>query len=352
MKQSEKTKAGTRRYTLMEWALARAKHQPRRLAFAGKTAADFKAWQFAFQGKYRELLGPFPERVPLRAKILQRRKYPTHTLEKVVFDSEKWASVPAWVALPAGGGKGKKFPAVVCCHGHSWGKNCYMGLNAREEDVPPEYHKNLGIRLAQEGYVAIAPDWRGFGERRELPENNPSPRDICDVGNLWTQTFGFNLLALDVRDGMCAIDYLATRNDVDISRVGCVGLSFGGTMTTFLSATDPRITAACISGYLDGTMDGLSHWNLCGSQTLPGLLAWGDRAEIAGLVCPRPLLIQVGEYDSVFFAEGAVKEYRRLKRIYAAAGAGDRLGLDLFDGCHEIHVAGVLDWFGRWLKKP
>lgn len=340
-----------RRYTILEWAEAAAKETKQKLAFSGRTPGDFKKWQEDFRREYLKMLGLLPERVPLRASVLQRRKYPTHILEKVVFDSERWASVPVWVAIPAGRKKGQRFPAVICCHGHGHGKNSYMGLDSREKDAPPEYHKNLGIRLAQAGYVAIAPDWRCFGERTEPPETSPAPRDLCNVGNLVTQFLGYNLLTLDIWDGMRTIDYLATRDDVDISRLGCVGLSFGGTMTEFLSATDKRVSAACISGYLDQTANGFRGWGICGSQTLPGLLQWGDRAEVAGLICPRPLLIQVGKYDSVFYAKGALKEYKKLERIYRAAGAGDRLALDLFDGCHEIHVQPVLDWFGAWLKK-
>ncbi len=339
-----------RRYTISEWADAALRHTPQQLSFSGQTPADFKAWQDTFRREFRQLLGLLPEQVPLRASVLQRRKYPTHILEKVVFDSERWASVPAWVAIPAARKKGQRFPAVVCCHGHSLGKNVYMGLDSLEKNAPMEYHKNLGIRLAQAGYIAIAPDWRGFGERREPPETCPAA-DICSVGGVVAQFFGYNLLTLDIWDGMRTIDYLTTRDDVDLSRLGCVGVSLGGTMTMFLSAADKRVSAACISGYLDRTANSFRQWGVCGSQTLPGLLRWGDRAEVAGLICPRPLLIQVGEFDSVFFAKGALREYRRLKRIYRAAGAGDRLALDLFDGCHEIHVQPVLDWFDSWLKK-
>jgi dienelactone hydrolase len=152
-----------------------------------------------------------------------------------------------------------------------------------------------------------------------------------------------------VWDGMRTIDYLATRADVDVSRVGCVGCSFGGTMTMTLAAADKRVGAACISGYLGRTLTTLSGWGTCGSQTLPGLLRWGDRAEVAGLICPRPLLIQSGEYDSSFPAADALKEYKRLQRIYAAAGADEKLALDLFDGCHEINAVPIVAWFDRWL---
>ena len=62
-------------------------------------------------------------------------------------------------------------------------------------------------------------------------------------------------------------------------------------------------------------------------------------------------MIQVGEYDPSFPAADARREYARLRRIYRAAGAADRLALGAFDGCHEICVAPILEWLGHWLKR-
>ncbi|HOY79199.1 MAG TPA: prolyl oligopeptidase family serine peptidase, partial [Hyphomonadaceae bacterium] len=81
----------------------------------------------------------------------------------------------------------------------------------------------------------IAPDWRAFGERREPPANDPAPRDLCNLAHLAAEYFGYTQLGLNVWDAMRTIDYLATRPEVDVSRVGCVGCSFGGTMTMALA---------------------------------------------------------------------------------------------------------------------
>jgi dienelactone hydrolase len=293
------------------------------------------------------MLGLWPERVPLRAVTLERRDFAAYTREKVIFDSERFMSVPAWLCLPRPRRRGQRFPAVLCCHGHGHGKDSFVGLDPQGQPRL-DYAKALAVRLAENAFVALAPDWRGFGERNEPPETHPAPRDLCNVGHLTAEFLGYNLLTLDLWDGRCALDYLATRPEVDLSRVGCVGCSFGGTMTLFLAAAEPRISAACVSGYLMSTEGHL--FNSCGSQTLPGLLRWGDRAEVGGLICPRPLLIQVGEFDSSFPAAEARREFARLRRIYRAAGAGDRLALGAFDGGHEICVAPILEWFNRWLR--
>jgi cephalosporin-C deacetylase-like acetyl esterase len=314
--------------------------------FAGRTHRDYARWWEKFERRFREMLGRFPERVPLRAETLERRVFARHVREKVVFDSERFMSVPAWVCRPRVRGR---FPAILCAHGHGVGGKSMVGLDARGRPSY-DYAKNLAVKLAEAGYVTIAPDWRAFGERREPPSTDPAPGDLCNLAHLVAEHYGFNQLALNVWDGMRTVDYLASRSDVDAARIGGVGCSFGGTMALFLGAADRRVKAVCVSGYLGNSMNALLSFGTCGSQTLPGLLRWGDRAEVAGLICPRPLLIQSGQYDASFPWSEARGAYRRIQNIYRASGTGDRLGLDLFEGCHEIHAPPIQAWFDRWLK--
>ena len=44
-------------------------------------------------------------------------------------------------------------------------------------------------------------------------------------------------------DAMRALDYLASRPDVDATRIGAAGCSGGGALTTFVAALDTRIKA-------------------------------------------------------------------------------------------------------------
>ncbi|MCC6581687.1 MAG: dienelactone hydrolase family protein [Phycisphaeraceae bacterium] len=331
--------------TPSDWGLAMAKRYRPAMLFTGRTQRDYQAWRAKFEPKFHDMLGRMPEKVPLRAQVLQRREFAGYVREKVVFDSEPCQSVIAWICRPRERGK---YPAVICAAGHGRGGKVMVGLDAQGRPSY-DYAKNLAIRMAKAGFFAIAPDWRAFGERHETVAKDPGPRDLCNLSHLVAQHFGFNQLGLNVWDAMRTIDYMATRPEVDIRKVGCVGCSFGGTMTMALSAMDNRVGAACISGYLGSTMTALSNYGTCGSQTLSGLLQWGDRAEVAGLICPRPLLIQVGQYDSSFDSNDALSAYKRLQSIYLAAGKEDRLGLDLFDGCHEINVEPIMEWFTRWL---
>jgi dienelactone hydrolase len=152
---------------------------------------------------------------------------------------------------------------------------------------------------------------------------------------------------------MRCVDYLQSRPEVDPDRLGIGGLSFGGTMTTYLAALEPRLKVACISGYVSTvkgdaiTMRGKG--NFCGAQYMPGLLTIGDIPEVAGLIAPKPLCVEMGEEDQCFVIDDAKAAYAQVERIYAAAGASDHLIGDVFPGGHEWSGRESFPWFERWL---
>ena len=323
------------------------------LSFSGRTAEDWRAWRRQFRARLVKLLGPMPEKVPLRAEVLKREDLGDHIREKVVYDSERYASVPAWVLTPKGLKKGERRPGILAAHGHGMGKNPLVGLNA-EEQPHEDYQHRLGVQLVRRGYVVIAPDWRGFGERKSPADWVRNGRDPCNVNYMAEGYRGYHLLALQVWDAMRTLDYLQSRPEVDWSRIGCVGVSFGGTMTTFLSALDRRIGCACISGYIStvrGDALGMrGRANTCGAQYMPGLLTIGDIPDVAGLIAPRPVCVEMGEKDTCFIIEDAQRACDHLGRIYRAAGAKDRLIADRFPHDHQFSGRKSLDWFDRWLK--
>jgi hypothetical protein len=124
-----------------------------------------------------------------------------------------------------------------------------------------------------------------------------------------------------------------------------IGCSLGGTITMYTAALDRRVKAAVISGYLSSIADALSdrgRGNTCGSQFLFGLRSIADIPDIAGLIAPRPTLIQIGRRDTVFTEQDALAAFRHLQRIYRAAGASNELELDHFNGAHEHHIPPAL----------
>jgi hypothetical protein len=266
-------------------------------------------------------------------------------------------AMPMWMLVPKQSrlrGRNGKLPGLLAAHGHGFGKDPIVGETHGRENVAAQIkalNYDYGRQAVLRGYFVVVPDWRVFGERSDRIEWARSYRDRCNVANLAVEYFGMHLLGLNIWDGMRAIDYLQRRREVDPERIGCLGLSYGGTMTTYLTALDPRIQVACISGYvstLDNAM-GLRLGNFCGAQAMPGLARYGDIPDVVLLAAPRPLCIEIGLKEECFYAPDMLKAARYVQRGYRAIGAGGRVVIDAFDGQHQWSGRKAWDWFERWL---
>ncbi len=332
-------------------ALAQFRATRRPFHFAGTCPSDHAAWRRAFEQELLACLGPTPEPVALAAEVTSRTDCGAYVRERVLFDSEAYATVSAWVLIPKRATPEQPAPAVMGLHGHGpEGKDALVGVNAAGEPVDTGAYHGIGQKLAEAGYVVICPDWRGFGERQDTDEWVRRPtRDGCNVLYLATGYLGYHSLALQIHDGRRTLDYLLTRPEVRPDRVGAIGLSFGGTMTTYLSALDTRIGCAVIGCYLSGLDDALVRANFCGAQYLPGLGLLADIPDVAGLIAPRPMLAQIGERDLCFTVDDAMAAYDHVARIYAAAGVPERCAVDRHPDGHELNPTTALAWFERWL---
>jgi hypothetical protein len=243
-------------------------------------------------------------------------------------------------------------PAILCSHGHGpFGKDPVAGIRSSPEMVENirQNNYNYGEQMARAGYLTLSPDLRVFGERSDLVEPIAA-RDRCNVNFIKGALLGIYPLTLNVWDVMRCIDYLQTRPEVDPSRIGMMGLSQGGTMTTFTTATEPRIKAADIIGYVNPWREfGMKRENFCGSQIVPGIYRYFDTHDIAGLIAPRPLLLEMGIYDSCFRIEDMLMGYEGVKRIYEAAGVPDRLWADVHPGPHAFAGNKAFEFFARYL---
>ena len=219
--------------------------------FNGTSIMDWKEWRRKFRHHLVRHLGPRPDIVPLEAETLEITKQDGYTREKIIFNPDPFSSIPAYVLIPDSVSAENPAPAVLCAHGHGVGKDGAVG-------IVEDYQKQYAVELAKKGYVTIAPDWRCFGERKDRDEWVRRPRrDGCNAAYFALGYFGYQLLRLNISDGQRCLDYLQSRLEVDGSRLGCMGCSFGGTMTTYISAMDRRIKAAVIVCYLSTLKDAL-----------------------------------------------------------------------------------------------
>ena len=304
--------------------------------------ADVGAWRNGTRARLDALLGAHPPAVPLDLETTEEIDCGDYTRGRIVFDTEATMSVPAYLLVPHARRDGAHGPAVLAVHGHGPGKSLVCGV---ERGGPGDDYAHA---LASLGYVVLAPDLRGFGERADwMPEGKYE----CDWDLVCATMAGVVPLERNLWDlGRC-LDVLSTHPLVDPTRIAVAGLSYGGTCTLFLAALDERVRCAIVSGYLSSWR--AAHnvpWNMCGSQVMPGQLGAIEHVDVAALVAPRPLLVESGTDDMIFPVGSARATVDRLRTLYAQLGApAESVVHHVFDGDHQWHGAAAPAFLSRWL---
>ena len=341
-----------RNFSMVEYFDKIAKDWRPLLSFRGSTQEDFEDWQARASEKFFDLLGDFPQPVDLDAEVIFSIEDNGLIRERVIFDAEEHMSVPCTVLRPIDMPADGSGAAIICSHGHGpYGKDPVAG-NATTADKAANIaaHKyNYAEIMARDGFLTISPDLRVFGERSD--GGNPYPgRDKCNVHFVRGAILGIYTLTLNIFDMKRCVDYLETRPEVNPDRIGMMGLSQGGTMTTFATAAEPRIKAADIIGYINPWEGfGINRANFCGSQIVPEVFKYFDTHDIAGLIAPRPLLVEMGVHDTCFFIEDQLKGFEALARIYEAAGVRELLWDDVHPGEHGFADNRAHEFFERYL---
>ena len=164
------------------------------------------------------------------------------------------------------------------------------------------------------------------------------------------QLLGLNLLTLNVFDLSRCIDYLTTRPEVDPRRIGCVSLSYGGTLTPISAALVERIKVAVVSGYLSSLHEQtFVRGDTCGSQIVPNLIRWGELSDVACLVAPRALLIESGTEDDMFGIDAARAAVQEVRRLYEVLNVAEKTAQHVFEGGHRWDGARTAAWLEQWL---
>ena len=135
-------------------------------------------------------------------------------------------------------------------------------------------------------------------------------------------------------DAKRALDYLASRPEVDPARLGAVGCSGGGALTTFIGALDPRVKAVAPACYINSYRLLFAGPDPDSEMSWPNFLASGlDMADYVELSAPTPWLILATEGD-YFTPAGARLVYDEARRWFGLYGAEDKLRFFVGGGPH------------------
>lgn len=340
----------------------RLKREGRSAAFKGTTLGDFETWQVATRARLFDLLGlSLMDRVPIEVRELDRVQIAggivrTHAMLRV--ERDVW--MPFYLLEPQApklDEQGFK-RCYICPHGHQGaGAASVAGVTGvpAVDDAVRKFNYDYGLRLARMGYVAVCPDARGWGYRRDWKgqgdDENSFLRGTCLNQARMAEPLGLTVAGLNAWDNMRLIDYLEARGDIAMDDLGCFGFSGGGYMTLYPAALDPRVHKAFVSGYLYGVDDSLLHLNgNCSCNYVPGLWRLLDMGDIASLIAPRPLLVQSCEGDHLNGARGLANVDEQLDIVrgaYELVGHADDLSHEVCPGGHHLgvaHLAGDIEW--------
>jgi dienelactone hydrolase len=309
-----------------------------RLTFRATDKAGAEAWQQELRAKLRELLGGFPARTPLSDSVLETREFPGYRREKLVFESRPGVFVLAYLLIPSSGKT--PHPVVVCVPGHGRGVNDIVGIDEHGNDRTdkPGYQHDFAIQVVEHGMAAVAIEPMAFGCRRDAITTGKGPGvTACQPAAGSALLLGETMIGWRVWDVMRTIDWIETRPELDRTRVGCMGISGGGTCTQFSAALEPRIKAAFVSGYLNTFRDSIMSVSHCIDNYVPGILNWAENYDVACLVAPRPFFSEGGDHDPIFPVHATREAFARVKKVYEIFGVPDRAQQEIFEGVHEFH---------------
>lgn len=325
---------------------------PRRLRFRARSRGEAERWQQALRATVIELVGGFPsERRPLRPTVLETRSFPGYRREKIVFDSAPGVSVLAYLLVPE---KARPpVPVMICIPGHGRGVDDIVGIDEHGRDRTDKagYQHDFAIQVAEAGIAALAIEPMGFGCRRDaINARQGLSRKACDPAAGGALLVGQTMVGWRVWDVMRSLDYLETRSELDRTRIGCMGISGGGTITVFAAALDTRIRVALVSGYLNTFRDSIGSLSHCIDNYVPGILNWAEMHDVAGLIAPRPLFVESGEQDRIFPIRASIESFEEVRKIYSVFGVADLIEHEVFPDEHLFWGRRGIPFLARHLE--
>jgi dienelactone hydrolase len=334
------------------WTLQQYANVPLRLTFRATNKQEAEAWQRELRAKLTELVGGFPERSPLTARTVSLKQFPGYSREQFVFESRPGVTVWGYLLLPSNAKK--PCPAVVCVPGHGRGVDDIVGIDeqGRERTDKAGYQHDFAIQVAEHGLAAVAIEPMAFGHRRDpLTIKKGVKATACQPAAGSALLLRQTMIGWRVWDTMRTIDWIETRPELDKARVGCIGISGGGTCTQFTAALDTRIQAAFVSGYLNTFRDSIMSVEHCIDNYVPGILEWAENYDVASLVAPRYFFSEGGTRDPIFPVRATKGSFARVKRVYEVYGVPERAQQEIFDGVHEFHGREGLPFLAKALME-
>ncbi|HKU27030.1 MAG TPA: acetylxylan esterase [Candidatus Sulfotelmatobacter sp.] len=292
------------------------------------------------------LLGDLPwTHRPGPARLVRKEEHDGYTLERLVLDLNGVEPVPALLLIPHK--RPMRAPGLLYIHWHGGMYDLGKEQLLKGVDAQPAY----APVCAEKGLVTLAIDSWCFGERKHVADGHEGEQDAFKL-MLWR---GQVLYGMMMFDEFRAMDYLASRPEVDTTRLGAFGMSMGSTKAWWLAALDPRVKVCmdvcCLTDYEELIRThGLKEHGIY--YYVPSLLKHFQTSDINELIVPRARLSVNGRKDPLTPPAGVEKVRDHLLPLYRRYGKESDCRIELFDCAHvelpEMRKL-ILEWMDREL---
>jgi len=295
---------------------------------------------------WNEVIGKFP---PASLPANPRSRLSEANARWASYDVmlDVWPDVFAWglLLLPTDLKPGEKRPVVVCQHGLEG-----VPVDTVNPAGKPGYdaYKSYAAKLAERGFIVFAPHnpYRGMDRFRVLQRMaNPLRKSLFSV-----------IIAQHER----ILDWLESLPFVDSKRIGFYGLSYGGKTAMRVPAVAERYCLSICSADFNewikknATIESGYSYLYTIEYEMPefDLGNTFNYAEMAGLIAPRPFMVERGHDDGVAPDEWVAHEYAKVRRLFAKLGLPGKTEIEFFNGPHTINGQATYDFLHRHLDWP
>lgn len=266
---------------------------------------------------------------PPKATVTHREEHSAYVIENLVLETAPKLFSTANLYLPRNGTK--PFPVILYQCGHA----------------SKSYFKKHGAWFAQNGIAVLVMDNIEMGEVEFTHHGVYS--------NAWFHWYsrGFSPLAVELLNARRAVDYLASRADLDPKRIGATGRSGGGMTTFYLAAIDERIRASApVSGTLSTNQWVKQRLTFAHCDCQYPVNRYGMLySEIGALIAPRPHLQANADADAGFPMSAFTDLIDKMRHVYRLYNADSALTTAIAPGGHNDIEAIRLPVYSFFMKE-
>jgi len=300
--------------------------------------SDLKEWE-TFKVKLKSEIirkaGVFiNHELPVNMKETVVITMPGYRIKNITFQTKPGIYATANLYIPDGTGP---FPGVIVMCGHSSNGRLY------------DNYQSVGHTLALNGYVALAIDPWGAGERTTI--HGKFEYHGANVGAS-LMNIGESLMGNQITDNMRGVDLLVSLPVVDKDKIGATGASGGGNQTMWVAAIDERIKAA-VPVVSVGSFESYVMRSNCVCELLIDGLTFTEEAGVLALANAIMPGNHLKDSNPTFFPSEMLRSFENARQIFAMQGREDDISYSIFDLPHGYHPEdrqSMVGWFDLKLK--